>query len=314
VARLTSSFRSMKKTSWSRKTSGGSTWRPLESQPYDHGVVDKPVAPVKPRTTWDKFLDLWLFLNDTLIFSLPVLPEVFQTRVIVNGTKLAVGLIVAALIYVKNAWDDPSAMLLLAMQGTYSVCWCVKDQSFPDANWDRPTSLASALYIFMTLGVMYSSMGFVAIYWLPRRNLPAYVMCMAISMWGLGILLHFAADSQKYWTLKMQTERSLIKTGLFAYSRNTNCTCCSTDCAARPAPMRLWRLLPACAPPSREGALKWAVTVTSAAHTQLSCFPTLSLCFVFVMCARLGRNLDLRFLLRRLPALDTMGLLRLCVA
>jgi steroid 5-alpha reductase family enzyme len=105
----------------------------------------------------------------------------------------------------------------LALHGTYGCLWLLKGSLFPDKQWDVEVSIAKAIFVFFTVNL----------YWVAPFILissgtipPLPLVAGAISLNIFGVFLHFASDSQKYYTLKYH--QGLIDEGFFARCRNTN--------------------------------------------------------------------------------------------
>jgi protein-S-isoprenylcysteine O-methyltransferase Ste14 len=105
----------------------------------------------------------------------------------------------------------------LALHGTYGFLWLIKDQLFPDKQWEQFVSIPQSIFIFIL----------VSLYWIAPFILissgtvpPLPLVAVAISLNIFGVFLHFASDTQKYYTLKYQ--KGLITEGFFARCRNTN--------------------------------------------------------------------------------------------
>ncbi len=105
----------------------------------------------------------------------------------------------------------------LALHGSYGMMWLIKDNMFPDKQWDKETSIPMGIFIFVGLGL----------YWIAPFILissgsqpPASLIALAIIMNLFGVFLHYSGDAQKYYTLKYKP--GLITEGFFARCRNTN--------------------------------------------------------------------------------------------
>jgi protein-S-isoprenylcysteine O-methyltransferase Ste14 len=109
------------------------------------------------------------------------------------------------------------AWVYLALHSTYGFLWLLKDQLFPDKQWEQFVSIPQGIFIFIL----------VSLYWIAPFILissgtvpPLPLVALAISLNIFGVFLHFASDTQKYYTLKYQ--KGLITEGFFARCRNTN--------------------------------------------------------------------------------------------
>lgn len=110
-----------------------------------------------------------------------------------------------------------AAWVYLALHGTYGLLWLLKDQMYPDKQWEQEVSFVRGLSIF----------GFVSLYWIAPYLLisrgvepPLPLMAGAIALNLLGIFLSYGSDAQKYFTLKYHS--GLITEGFFARCRNPN--------------------------------------------------------------------------------------------
>ena len=109
------------------------------------------------------------------------------------------------------------AWVYLALHGTYGLLWLLKDQIYPDKQWEQEISVGMGIFGFV----------FVSLYWVAPFILissgsqpPLPLVAAAISLNIIGVFLHYTADAQKYYTLKYRS--GLITEGFFARSRNTN--------------------------------------------------------------------------------------------
>jgi protein-S-isoprenylcysteine O-methyltransferase Ste14 len=105
----------------------------------------------------------------------------------------------------------------LALHGTYSILWLLKDRIYPDKQWEQEIPITQGIFVF----------GLVCMYWIApfilisSGTIPSLpLVAVAISLNIFGVFLHFVSDAQKYYTLKYQ--RGLIAEGFFARCRNTN--------------------------------------------------------------------------------------------
>ena len=105
----------------------------------------------------------------------------------------------------------------LALHGTYGFMWLLKDRIYPDKRWEQEVSIGTSIFGF----------GLISLYWVAPFILisrgsepPLPLIAAAISLNLMGVFLHYAADTQKYYTLKYHP--GLITEGFFARCRNTN--------------------------------------------------------------------------------------------
>jgi protein-S-isoprenylcysteine O-methyltransferase Ste14 len=113
--------------------------------------------------------------------------------------------------------DSIAAYLYLALHGSYGLMWLLKDQLYPDKQWEQSVSIPYAIFVFAVL----------ALYWIApfvlisqSRTPSIEVIALAVAINAVGVMLHFASDAQKYFTIKYKP--GLITEGFFARSRNIN--------------------------------------------------------------------------------------------
>lgn len=123
--------------------------------------------------------------------------------------------VLALMFYYRNF--GTGACVYLALHGTYGFLWLLKDQLFPDRQFERSISVGYAIFSFSGL-LLY----WIAPFLLISRGIepPPILVGGAVAMNVLGVMLHFGSDAQKYFTLKYQP--GLITEGYFARNRNTN--------------------------------------------------------------------------------------------
>jgi protein-S-isoprenylcysteine O-methyltransferase Ste14 len=107
--------------------------------------------------------------------------------------------------------------IYLSLHGTYGLMWLIKDALYPDKQWAEKTSTGQGLFVFLLLGVYWIA-PFILIS--SRVEPPSVVLALGITTNIMGILLHFASDAQKYFTLKYRS--GLITEGFFSRCRNPN--------------------------------------------------------------------------------------------
>ncbi len=107
--------------------------------------------------------------------------------------------------------------IYLALHGTYGLMWLVKDRIYPDKQWEEEMPLSIGILTFIIL-LLYWVAPFILI---SSKSQPSpFWIALAVSINIWGVFLHYASDSQKYFTLKYR--RGLITEGFFAKCRNTN--------------------------------------------------------------------------------------------
>ncbi|MEI6290827.1 MAG: DUF1295 domain-containing protein [Chloroflexota bacterium] len=127
-------------------------------------------------------------------------------------------LIVLVFIAYFNQWNNPTAMIYLALHGTYGLLWVLKSRFFPDQQWQQKSSIWYGLYIWAGLSMYWASPYIIA-----SRSVqaPAWLLAISISMFSFGVFFHFASDMQKYIELKYNPGH-LITDGLMRKVRNMN--------------------------------------------------------------------------------------------
>ena len=117
-----------------------------------------------------------------------------------------------------NQWQNPTAWIYLALHGTYGILWVLKSRIFPDKQWETDRGLWYGLFIWAGLSLYW-----IAPFLLTSRGVqaPAWLLALCVSMYTLGVFLHFAADMQKHIELKYNPGH-LITDGLMSRTRNPN--------------------------------------------------------------------------------------------
>lgn len=110
-----------------------------------------------------------------------------------------------------------AAFIYLALHGGYGILWLIKDQFYPDKQWEQDFPVGTVVFTFFIIGLYW-----IAPFILISSGLQpsSVVISSAVLINLLGIFLHYGSDAQKYYTLKYKT--GLITEGFFARSRNPN--------------------------------------------------------------------------------------------
>lgn len=140
-----------------------------------------------------------------------------KTGTAINIHKALVTPVVLGLMWYFNNWST-EAFIYLAIHGSYSILWLIKDTLYPDKRFEEkmPTAI-SIIFVFLPLAGYY-----VAPYLLISRQvtLTPPLTALVLVLYIFGIFLHYVSDAQKYYTL--QNKKGLIEEGLFARTRNPN--------------------------------------------------------------------------------------------
>jgi protein-S-isoprenylcysteine O-methyltransferase Ste14 len=141
-----------------------------------------------------------------------------KLRVYIDSNKGITFLVLLGLIAYYRQWDNPTAMIYLALHGTYGLLWVMKSRIFPDKRWDEKVPLWFGLAAWFGL----------ALYWFPGWLIvsrpvssPAWLLALCISIYTLGVFFHFTSDMQKHVSLETRP-KTLITDRLFRLSRNIN--------------------------------------------------------------------------------------------
>lgn len=134
----------------------------------------------------------------------------------INLQKGATAFIVLGMMYYFNNFSA-AAWVYLALHGSYGFLWLLKDQLFPDRQWEVKISVPYATFVFLMLG-LYWIAPYILISTHHQPHNATIAAAVALNMFG--VMLHFSSDAQKYFTLKYK--QGLITEGLFSRCRNTN--------------------------------------------------------------------------------------------
>jgi len=115
-------------------------------------------------------------------------------------------------------WQNSTAWIYLALHGTYGLLWILKSRIFPDKQWEGEKGLLYGLYIWAGLSLYW-----IAPYLITSRatSAPVWMLALCVSLFTMGIFLHFTADMQKFIELKYNPGH-LVTDGLFSKARNIN--------------------------------------------------------------------------------------------
>jgi steroid 5-alpha reductase family enzyme len=129
---------------------------------------------------------------------------------------LVIPIIVALMIAYGNF--SIAIWVYLAMHGSYSLLWLLKQSWYPDARFavKRPVWIG-LLFVFGPLAGYYVAPWLIAA---RHVELPPALIALAIGVFTFGIFFHYVGDAQKYFTLRAGPR--LIDDGLFSRSRNPN--------------------------------------------------------------------------------------------
>jgi protein-S-isoprenylcysteine O-methyltransferase Ste14 len=135
----------------------------------------------------------------------------------IDSHKAATSLAVLALIGHHGRWESATAWVYFGLHGGYGLLWALKSRLFPDKSWEAPASLGTGVMIWGVLSLYWIAP------WLITRHdvqAPAWLLGVGVLTFGAGVFLHFAADMQKWASLRLRP--GLITSGLWARTRNPN--------------------------------------------------------------------------------------------
>ena len=149
-------------------------------------------------------------------------PRILKFAWVINFQKFGTFFFVLGLMYSYNNFQT-AAWVYLALHGTYGFCWLMKHWASPDPRWETRITLGGGMMSFMLVLGPYWSFPFLLISGILG---PDYhpsgpiLLCLAICLHTLGLVIMFAADTQKYYTLKYR--KGLITEGMFRFVRHPN--------------------------------------------------------------------------------------------
>ncbi|HEY9776225.1 MAG TPA: DUF1295 domain-containing protein [Planktothrix sp.] len=136
---------------------------------------------------------------------------------LINFHKALVIPVVVGLMCAYNDWST-AAFVYLALHGTYSLLWLMKQSYYPDPRFAQKLPLGvGVLAVCLPLAGYYLTP-----YLLISRHvtLPPYVFALVLFLYIIGIFFHYVSDAQKFFILRER--KGLIEDGLFTRTRNPN--------------------------------------------------------------------------------------------
>jgi steroid 5-alpha reductase family enzyme len=136
----------------------------------------------------------------------------------IDTNKGLIFIVLLVMMAIYHQWQNPTAWVYLALHGTYGILWVLKSNLFPDASWERKTSLWFGLVSWFAL-VLYWFPG----WWIMAKGVmaPPWLLALVVSLNTFGVFFVFASDMQKFTALHYRPGE-LITDGLFRLSRNIN--------------------------------------------------------------------------------------------
>ena len=149
-----------------------------------------------------------------------------KQKYFIDSHKGITPIFIAILISFYSAWSNIDAVIYFALHGTYGILWATKSYIYPDKQWESKVSILYGMLIWVFLSfywlsayIIVSGNHFLKIGFL--EDLGPMYLGVLITVYILGIFLHFTSDMQKYTALKLNPG-NLITTEMFLRSRNTN--------------------------------------------------------------------------------------------
>lgn len=136
---------------------------------------------------------------------------------LINIHKALVIPVILGLMWNYGDWRT-EAYVYLALHGTYSLLWLMKQSYYPDPRFAQKLPVwIGLLTVFLPLAGYYLTP-----YLLISRHvtLRPYVFAIVIFLYTIGIFFHHVSDAQKFFTLRER--KGLIEDGLFTGTRNPN--------------------------------------------------------------------------------------------
>lgn len=137
----------------------------------------------------------------------------------IDSHKAATGPFILLLMGLYGAWGDPRLWLYFGLHGGYGLLWLLKSLSFPDKQWEQPTSLGFGAVIWGVLSLYWLSPWLIVTGRAPAA--PAWWLGVCVLVFTIGVFLHFASDMQKHMSLKLRPG-VLLTDGLWSRLRNPN--------------------------------------------------------------------------------------------
>ncbi|MEQ1584444.1 MAG: DUF1295 domain-containing protein [Cyclobacteriaceae bacterium] len=123
--------------------------------------------------------------------------------------------VLTLMLYYQNFSIGP--WVYLALHGSYGFLWLLKDQIFPDSQWEQRVSVPYGIFVFFALGLYWiAPWVLISKHYEPSNQ----IIALAVALNMIGVMLHYSSDAQKYFTLKYKPR--LITEGFFSRCRNTN--------------------------------------------------------------------------------------------
>lgn len=141
-----------------------------------------------------------------------------RERHFIDSHKGASAVFIVGLIAWQDAWQNTTALLYLALHGSYGILWVTKSRMFPDQSWEKKCGPARGLVIWLALSLYWLAPWLLVHY---QQQAPGWLQASCVALYAGGVFLHFSADMQKHVMLSLRPGE-LIASGLWSRLRNPN--------------------------------------------------------------------------------------------
>ncbi|GAB4222845.1 MAG: hypothetical protein Tsb005_15960 [Gammaproteobacteria bacterium] len=141
----------------------------------------------------------------------------FNGNKVINCNKALIFIFIPAVMLYYHAEHNYVIWIYFAMHGSYVFSWLVASHYYPEKSFeiDLPISLSATL--FTTLSLYWIAPWLIAKY---KTEVMPWYLFICVFLFGIGMSLHAAADTQKAVTLKFK--KGLITEGYFTRIRHIN--------------------------------------------------------------------------------------------
>jgi len=133
-----------------------------------------------------------------------------------KGLSLIVGLLCMS---ITGTWTY-AACVYTAAHGTYGISWLLKEWLYRDASWESPSTLSSAIGVFVGMAIVFWCNIFMLTTSGGQYDPTPGQLCIILCFYIIGMWLHHTSDAQKYFVLRAR--KGLISDGMFSRCRNPN--------------------------------------------------------------------------------------------
>ena len=155
----------------------------------DVGTDSERLGGAKPAP-WATLVRRW---TNSLVYEFGGVSRPWKFAWVINFHKLATVPFLALLIVLYHN-TTAAAWIYLAMQGTYSIVWIIKDLAFPDPAWQRRVGVGGAVNGFIFVLGWYWVFGWLLISGVFRPTYPLpqnawFCLCVSLCIAGCSIMI-----------------------------------------------------------------------------------------------------------------------------